>query len=600
MSKRELDRAQLLLLVRERRRTQAQVAEQLGVSVRQVERLYRAYKAGGAPALVSRKRGRPSARRIPEVVQAGVLKLVRALYGDFGPTLAHEKLTELHGVVVSVETLRQWMVGDGLWLPRAQRRQRPHPPRYRRSCTGELVQIDGCNHEWFEDRGPRCVLLVYVDDATSRLMQLQFVESESTFDYFAATREYIRAHGKPVAFYSDKASTFRVNAKEPRCGPNATQFTRALGELNIDLLCANSPQAKGRVERANLTLQDRLVKELRLVGINNRDAANRFAPTFIEDFNRRFARAPGNPLDAHRRLRPDEDLEEVFRWKEERTMTQNLTVHYKQHLYVIEESPVALKLRGTRVQIHELADGSVVIRHGAHELKTTPFRKGGDVRQQDVVDNKYLASTLERVRKAQIANDVKRLKEAKMTKRQKGLLRASLAERATPEEVEAAENAASTPSVPEVQPANKYLGSVLERIKRPDWQDQMQRDWRPSPSTDEREERGERVREHDRAAPRRREIDEKARARLDVSEVLSEARQQTLASGLVFVPTLVRALGGMPSRDTVHRLLLDAHKNERLELQPESGLARLSEEELALCIRGPQDSHLSWARVLDP
>jgi hypothetical protein len=481
MSKRELDRVQLMLLIQERRRTQTQVAEQLGMTVRQVERLYRAYKAGGAAALVSKRRGHPSTRRLPDATRSEALGVVRERYGDFGPTLAHEKLTELHGVTVSVETLRQWMMSDGLWLPRAQRRQRPHPPRYRRTCTGELVQIDGCNHEWFEDRGPRCVLLVYVDDATSRLMQLRFVESESTFDYFAATREYIRQHGKPVAFYSDKASTFRVNAKEPRCGPNATQFTRALGELNIDLLCANSPQAKGRVERANLTLQDRLVKELRLAGIDNRDDANRFAPTFIEDFNRRFARAPSNPHDAHRPLRPDEDLDDVFRWKEERTMTQNLAVHYKRHLYIVEASPIALKLRRKTVLVHELADGTVIIRHGAHELKATPFRKGGSVRQQDVVDNKYLASTLERVRKAQIANDVRQLREGKMTKREKALLRASLAERATPEEVDAAEIASPTPPaapVLEAPPANKYLGSVLERIKQVDWQEQMQRDWR--------------------------------------------------------------------------------------------------------------------------
>ena len=394
----------------------------------------------------------------------------------FTPTSARRWLSEVHGVTVSRETLRKWMATEGLWVPRAQRRQRPHPPRYRRSCIGELVQIDGCNHEWFEDRGPRCVLLVYIDDATGRLMQLRFVESESTFDYFAATREYIREHGKPVAFYSDKASTFRVNAKEPRCGPNATQFTRALGELNVDLLCANTPQAKGRVERANLTLQDRLVKELRLAGVNNRADANRFALRFIEDFNRRFARVPANPLDAHRPLRPDEDLDEVFRWKEQRTLTQNLTVHYRKHLYVVDESPTALKLRRKTVQVHELEDGTVVFRHGAEVLKATPFRKGGTVRQQDVVDNKYLASTLERIRKAQIAADLTRLREDKLTKRQKGLLRASLEARATPQELEAAASAASPPSRSSTE-ANPHLASIVARVSRDDWQDEMKRQW---------------------------------------------------------------------------------------------------------------------------
>jgi hypothetical protein len=172
-----------------------------------------------------------------------------------------------------------------------------------------------------------------------------------------------------------------------------------------------------RVERANRTLQDRLVKELRLAGINNRDDANRFAPTFLGDYNQRFARAPSNPHDAHRPLRADEDLNEVFRWKEQRTLTQNLAVHYKGRLYVVEESPEATKQRRRLVQVHELEDGTVIIRHGAHKLKATSFRKGGAVRQQDVVDNKYLTSTLERIRRAQIANDLRQLESKKMTKR---------------------------------------------------------------------------------------------------------------------------------------------------------------------------------------
>lgn len=246
--------------------------------------MYRAYKADGAVALVSKKRGRPSPR-----------------------------LAEVHGVTVSVETLRKWMIADGLWLPRAARRAQPHPPRYRRSCLGELVQIDGCDHEWFEQRAPRCTLLVFVDDATSRLMALHFGEVESTFEYFEATRDYVAAHGRPVAFYSDKAGVFRVNAKQPRGGDCSTQFSRAMGELNIDVLCANSPQAKGRVERVHLTLQDRLVKELRLRNVSSVADANVFAPEFMADFNRRFGREPASSHDAHRALRPQDDLHEVLR-----------------------------------------------------------------------------------------------------------------------------------------------------------------------------------------------------------------------------------------------------------------------------------------------
>ena len=318
MSQRELDRTEWMREIRARRATQAQVAERLGVSVRQVERLYRAYKADGAAGLISKKRGRPSPRSLPDTLRAEVLTLVRERYGDFGPTLAHEKLTELHGVTVSVETLRQWMTTDGLWAPRVGRASRVHPPRRRRACLGELIQIDGCDHEWFESRAPRCVLLVYVDDATSRLMHMRFVPSESTFDYFESTRQYIEEHGKPVAFYSDKAGVFRVNAKMPRAGDRMTQFTRALGELNIDLICASTPQAKGRVERAHQTLQDRLVKELRLHGISTIDAANQFALSFIADYNMRFAQSPSIANDAHRPLRDHERLNEVFRWKESR------------------------------------------------------------------------------------------------------------------------------------------------------------------------------------------------------------------------------------------------------------------------------------------
>ena len=289
MSQRELDRTEWMQEIGERRATQAHVAERLGVSVRQVERWYRAYKADGAAGLISKKRGRPSLRRLPDTLRVEVLTLVRERYWDFGPTLAHEKLTELHGVQVSVETLRQWMTNDGLWAPHASRAARVHPPRRRRACPGEIIQIDGCDHEWFEVRAPRCLLLVYVGDATSRLMHMRFVQSESTFNCIESTRQYIEVHGKPVTFYGDKAGVFRVNTKKPLGGDRTTQFTRAYGEINIGLLCANSPRAKGRVERAHQTLQGLLAKELRLRGISTPDEANRFAPQFIVDYDIRFA-----------------------------------------------------------------------------------------------------------------------------------------------------------------------------------------------------------------------------------------------------------------------------------------------------------------------
>src|SRR4051812_26348791 len=194
------------------------------------------------------------------------------------------------------------MRADGLWRDRRQRLKPVHQPRYRRDCVGELVQIDGSEHWWFEDRGPRCTLLVFIDDATSCLMHLKFVATESTFDYFTVTREYLERYGKPVAFYSDKHATFRVNTVDATGGDGMTQFGRALHQLNIDIICANTPQAKGRVERAHGTLQDRLVKELRLAGISTIEAGNAFLPAFMGGYNRRLATEPRSDKDLHRPL----------------------------------------------------------------------------------------------------------------------------------------------------------------------------------------------------------------------------------------------------------------------------------------------------------
>ena len=262
MSAGELTRLELLRDLDQRRLTVETTAQLLGLERRQVFRLLKAYRCEGATGLISRRRGRPSNRRKPEEVRDEALAIIRKRYWDFGPTLAAEKLREVHGIALGRETLRLWMIDAGIWTDRKQRRKRVHQPRHRRECVGELVQIDGCEHWWFEDRGPQCTLLVFIDDATSRLMHLQFVESESTFAYFHATRAYLEAWGKPVAFYSDKHGVFRVNHPGALGGDGMTQFGRALHGLNIDIICAISSQAKGRVERAHKTLQDRLVKSL--------------------------------------------------------------------------------------------------------------------------------------------------------------------------------------------------------------------------------------------------------------------------------------------------------------------------------------------------
>ena len=225
-------------------------------------------------------------------------------------------------------------------------------------------------------------------------MELRFVRSESMFDYFAATASYMRRHGKPVALYSDKLSVFRVAAKEAVGGIGYTQFGRAMRDLNVDVICANSPAAKGRVERAHQTLQDRLVKELRLRGISDRDAGNAFLEEFREDYNRKFARTPRNSRNAHRELLPHEDLSRVFSLQEQRRLTRNLTLHYNRVMYVIDSTPASEEARGKRVDIRETEDGSVHIEYRGTELPARAFPKDSRIKPGAIVENKHLGHVL--------------------------------------------------------------------------------------------------------------------------------------------------------------------------------------------------------------
>ena len=303
LSMSEADRAVVIGQVAEKRLRQREAAERLGVSVRQVKRLVARYRERGPAGLVSGHRGKVSNNALAAAVRGAAMELVRERYADFGPTFAREKLVEVHGYRLSVETLRKWMVAEGVWRAKARRAARVHQIRPRRECVGDLVRIDGSPHDWFEDRGPRCTLIVYIDDATSRLLALGFFAAETTEAYMETTRAHLAAQGRPVAYYSDRYGVFRVNKKD-REGA-LTQFSRALRTLDIAALQAGSPQAKGRVERANLTPRDRLVKEMRLRGIDDMAAGNAYLPEFMADFNRRFAVAPRNPADAHREVLHD-------------------------------------------------------------------------------------------------------------------------------------------------------------------------------------------------------------------------------------------------------------------------------------------------------
>jgi hypothetical protein len=346
---------------------------------------------------VSKKRGKPSNNRLKEEVKQRAIDLIYSQYRDFGPTLAHEKLTEKHGLELSRETVRQLMITEGIWKSKKAKKLVVHQMRERRACLGELVQLDGSPHKWFEERGEGCTLLVYVDDATSRLMELYFTPGETTFSYFAATRRYLARYGKPVAFYSDKNSIFKVNMPNALSGSGMTQFGRAMKELDIEIICANSPQAKGRVERAIQVLQDRLVKEMRLRDISSIEAANEFAAEFIEDYNARFAVQPRSLHDVHRSLLPNDDLERVFTLQEQRILSKNLTLQYEKVVYQIQTSRPSYAMRKAPVTVCENDQGQVNILYKGQPLDYTIYLK--QHRQAEVVSSKAINEKLKKPHK---------------------------------------------------------------------------------------------------------------------------------------------------------------------------------------------------------
>jgi transposase len=388
MSQKELTRLEVIQRVKRKTLKQRQAAELLSVSVRQVKRLCKAYQGSGAAGLISKRRGQPSNNRLPEKTINKARELLRSRYPDFGPTLATEKLS-IDGVSLSVETVRQLLIGEGLWKTKAVRRPVIHQLRERRARLGELVQIDGSPHDWFEGRAPKCTLLVFVDDATSRLVYLQFVAAETTFNYFAGVHSYLTTFGKPLAFYSDKFGVFRVNMPNALSGTGLTQFGRALKELDIELICAHSPQAKGRVERANQTLQDRLTKELRLRGVNTVAAANAYLPEFIADYNQRFAVAPRAAESAHRPLAKGEDLERVLALCERRTLSKNLTLSYNNVIYQIKTKRPSYTMRGAHVEVREKSNGELTIAYKQRPLEYTIYSEQ-EQQQAKVVEAKLL------------------------------------------------------------------------------------------------------------------------------------------------------------------------------------------------------------------
>ncbi len=318
-----------------------------------------------------------------------------------------------HHIVISRETLRKWLIEDGLWLSRKQRRTF-HQPRLRCECYGELVQIDGSDHYWFEDRAPPCTLLVFIDDATSTLMQLRFVKSESTFSYFEALELYLKQHGRPVAFYSDKHCVFRVANQSATSGHGMTQFGRALNELNIEILCANSSQAKGRVERVNRTLQDRLVKELRIADITDIDQANVFLSEFVARHNFKFAKAARRPDNLHRALNVEPDrLKDILCWRDERYVGRQLAFSYDRKRIILEQNELTRALPGKYIDSYEFDDGRLEFRHKGISLPYAVFDKDQRVTHASITESKRLSAVLEYVKAEQDKNPPKKRRAGK-------------------------------------------------------------------------------------------------------------------------------------------------------------------------------------------
>ncbi len=251
MSIEEIKRTSVFSKLQAKTLTQQQAAEDLGLSTRQIGRLFKEYKKHGAIALVSKKRGLPSNHQLLSGVKELVLAIIQEKYPDFGPTLAHEKIVEVHKIKISVWSVRRLMIINTLWVDKKIKRRRIYQLRERRGKEGELVQADGSPHDWFEGRGPTCILLHCVDDATGKIKAAIFAPSETTWGYFDLMRIYLKTHGKPVALYNDKHGVFRVNKPDALSGDGFTQFGRAIRELGIGMIFANSPQAKGRIERSS-------------------------------------------------------------------------------------------------------------------------------------------------------------------------------------------------------------------------------------------------------------------------------------------------------------------------------------------------------------
>lgn len=374
MSAKEIDRLAVITKLIHKQMNGTEASEQLRLTTRQVRRLKGRVKKHGAQGLVHRGRGKESNRKIKHMLADKIISLLRTVYVGFGPTLAAEKLLERHTIEISDESLRALMMKNNLWKPRPRKKNKEHREwRPRKENYGAMQQYDGCYHNWFENRAPECCLLLAVDDATGKITKARFDSHEGVLPTFGFWKAYVEEKGKPVAIYLDKFSTYKINHEAAEDNKELiTQFQRATAMLGIELITAHSPEAKGRVERMFDTLQDRLVKELRLEGISDIASANKFLEEkYIPVFNAKFAVVPVKRSDLHRSLTTADvkQLPSVFSIHSTRTVMNDFTVRFKNHYFQLEQQQPVTVCRKDNILIEEHLDGSMRLKLRGKELR---------------------------------------------------------------------------------------------------------------------------------------------------------------------------------------------------------------------------------------
>jgi len=378
MSVEELKRLNIIHKLEEKKINQQKASELLELCVRQVRRILKRIIEEGDTGVIHKSRGKESNRKLSESLKKRVLILYKKKYPDFGPTLAKEKLEEIEKIKISTQTLRNWLIEEELW--KKSRKGRKHRERReRKEYFGEMLQMDGSHHDWFEGRGPEAVLMAYVDDATSNVYA-EFYDYEGRFPAMDSFKNYAKQYGIPHSLYVDRHSTYKSTAKptieeELNNTKPLSQFERAMKELGVKVIHALSPQGKGRVERVFGTFQDRVIKEMRLKGVSSREEGNEFLKEYLPEYNRKFWCKPMKEENLHRPMPRGKDIEDILCIKTKRTLAKDYTVSHNKKLYQILD-----KVRTKHVIVEEKMDGSIVIKHEGRnlrliEIKTKPVKE---------------------------------------------------------------------------------------------------------------------------------------------------------------------------------------------------------------------------------